>query len=152
MTQKERIAEAFAELLDMLDEVTGAEPEKKAPPTIRVFTCPFFEECPPRCKEGTVKRCKAPFLRRKDTGGIVCGLTIEREKIKIWSDAVNNYETVGKTPTGEWVEKMDNHKIFSWKECSNCGKEAEILQAGGGCELLSDFCPHYGADMRKVER
>lgn len=31
--------------------------------------------------------------------------------------------------------------------CSNCRKEAEILQNGGGVLLLSEYCPNCGAKM-----
>ena len=59
-------------------------------------------------------------------------------------------------PKGEW-EKHKRAILYAgakeymgveYHECSNCKQDAEVLQAGGGCELLSNYGPHCGADMR----
>ena len=43
---------------------------------------------------------------------------------------------------GEWIaDKYGDHS------CSRCGIEADILEAGGGSEHLSDYCPSCGAPM-----
>lgn len=52
---------------------------------------------------------------------------------------------------GKWEEKTGRLGILKWYECSCCGKEAENVQDGGGCELLSNYCPYCGADMRGEE-
>ena len=71
-----------------------------------------------------------------------CGLTLHDALLTI-----NQVRTIESRPKGEWIEggRYSNHV------CSICGEEAEDLQACGGCELLSDFCPHCGADMRGEE-
>lgn len=51
-------------------------------------------------------------------------------------------------PCGKWEKRQTN--VGEETYCTACGKEAEILQDGGGCELLSDYCPHCGAKMMEV--
>ena len=67
--------------------------------------------------------------------------------------------TIKSRPKGEW-EKHKRAILYAgakeymgveYHECSNCKQDAEVLQAGGGCELLSNYCPHCGADMRGKE-
>ena len=51
---------------------------------------------------------------------------------------------------GRWVKLYRTMRGIVVSEdivCSNCQKEAETLQAGGGCYLLSDYCPHCGTRM-----
>lgn len=37
--------------------------------------------------------------------------------------------------------------IYMYTGCTNCRREAEILQAGGGCEFTPPRCPYCGAHM-----
>lgn len=57
---------------------------------------------------------------------------------------IKNLPTFESRPKGKWIDggRYSNHI------CSICKEEAECLQAGGGVEFLSDFCPYCGADMR----
>lgn len=48
-------------------------------------------------------------------------------------------------PQGKWIVDEDN-VFYNFKKCSNCGVGAEWLD--GGSQLLSNFCPNCGADMR----
>jgi len=65
--------------------------------------------------------------------------TIEPERKK--GKWIKNPEYIGDDTSGF----IDNH--FS---CSECKKEAEINS--WGFYILSDFCPHCGADMREGEQ
>ena len=57
-----------------------------------------------------------------------------------------NLPTIEGRPKGEWILHYDEiHR------CSECQTEAEILQAGGGCELLSNYCPNCGCFMGEME-
>ena len=73
--------------------------------------------------------------------------SITWEEAELITDFLRNAPIVESRPKGEWIEgdRYSNHV------CSICGEEAEDLQACGCCELLSDFCPHCGADMREGE-
>lgn len=51
-------------------------------------------------------------------------------------------------PQGEWIVDEDNG-ILKYMKCSNCGKVAEWLDDGR--QLLSNFCPNCGADLRGEE-
>lgn len=48
-------------------------------------------------------------------------------------------------PKGEWIELHEGLSLY-YHICSNCKKQPLELQE---YEVLSDFCPHCGADMRK---
>lgn len=52
-------------------------------------------------------------------------------------------------PTGEWKykEKESADGLYSWRECSVCGRKP-LLDRWNHMENLSDFCPSCGADMR----
>lgn len=41
--------------------------------------------------------------------------------------------------------------ICMYTGCTNCRREAETLQAGGGSEFTSPRCPYCGAHMKEVE-
>lgn len=65
---------------------------------------------------------------------------------------INELPTIESRPKGKWKLRIDERfSMFKGYYCSCCGKDAEVLQAGGGCELLSNFCPYCGADMRGEE-
>lgn len=68
-------------------------------------------------------------------------------RYKLFEKILDEMPIIESRPKGVWVEgdRYSNHV------CSICGEEAEDLQACGCCELLSDFCPHCGADMRGEE-
>ena len=48
-------------------------------------------------------------------------------------------------PKGEWIELHEGLSLY-YHIWSNCKKQPLELQE---YEVLSDFCPHCGADMRK---
>jgi len=71
---------------------------------------------------------------------------------KLFRNAIANAPTIGPEslrPQGRWAKRQTN--VGEETYCTACGKEAEILQDGGGCELLSDYCPNCGCRMVEVE-
>ena len=64
----------------------------------------------------------------------------EKELIKAYKD---------KRPKGKWLRHQAG--LFDYHYCSICEEQAKVLQDGGGCELLSNYCPNCGADMRGEE-
>ena len=62
----------------------------------------------------------------------------------ITSTATEDIKRLPSRPKGKWIDGGR----YSIHICSICKEEAECLQAGGGVEFLSDFCPYCGADMR----
>lgn len=58
---------------------------------------------------------------------------------------IDNAPTVLERPHGEWVIEKNTTFEFYMK-CSNCDHPAEWLDCES--QLLSNFCPNCGADMR----
>ena len=98
---KERIVDAFDELLDKLDEVTGAEKERKKPDFIPVFVCPFIQECQELRNpivnwrsenelEVVNVQCKAPFLINRKTGNRICRLEMQSDLVENWPEAIKD--------------------------------------------------------------
>lgn len=97
-----------------------------------------------------------------DKMGVIRALVEHKENIKDFGELkayIDRLHTEESRPKGEW-EKHKRAVLYAgtkkyvgveYHECSNCKQEAEVLQAGGGVEFLSDFCPYCGADMRGEE-
>lgn len=47
-------------------------------------------------------------------------------------------------------QTIKGHAIYMYTGCTNCRREAEVLQAGGGAEFTSLRCPYCGAHMLGV--
>lgn len=55
----------------------------------------------------------------------------------------------GGRPHGEWIIEKNSTFEF-YKKCSNCDAPAEWLD--GESQLLSNYCPNCGADMRPKKK
>ena len=63
-----------------------------------------------------------------------------------YEDAKRAYES----PKGEWLEWEDERWGGVWHYCSNCHNDALYKRVDGTFkQILSDYCPNCGADMRE---
>ena len=77
------------------------------------------------------------------------GYTDEWYKGRTVCAIIDNAPTIEERPTGEWItwrEAGNDIASDDRHECSHCHDSAQWLS--GGFELLSNFCPNCGADMR----
>ena len=61
-------------------------------------------------------------------------------------DVIDNAPTVEQRPQGQWVIKKGEYSW--WHICSNC-KATPLTSGLTNQDVLSDFCPSCGADMRE---
>ena len=74
------------------------------------------------------------------------------EGMDMIAQAIANGTPYEERPQGEWItwEEAGNYIASPNRyECSCCHDSAQVLV--NGIELLSDFCPNCGADMRGKE-
>lgn len=87
------------------------------------------------------------LINKKLVLKIINDMTVDEGDYKRCTNLIEQLNVIESRPKGKWIDggRYSNHI------CSICREEAECLQAGGGVEFLSDFCPYCGADMRGEE-
>lgn len=67
-----------------------------------------------------------------------------------YKQAIRDGKTNFSRPHGEWLEWDDERWGGVWYYCSNCHNDALYKRVDGIFkQILSDYCPNCGADMRK---
>ena len=91
------------------------------------------ERCDYTAEEFLSMVCKAPSVQ----------LSIHRDRTV--QDFVDKCRECGRVRKGHWIRKEDD--MCWWDECSECGLKP-LKGRFTNDDILSNFCPNCGADMR----
>ena len=84
------------------------------------------------------------LINREEVVNLICD---SKDLKELFDRVYDEIPIIESRPKGKWIRHQAG--IFDYHYCSICKERAEALQDGGGCELLSNYCPHCGADMRE---
>lgn len=73
----------------------------------------------------------------------------EYESTRLLNEAADAIEELQKRKHGKWMGEFDGWEDNYW--CSECKSSPLYKEGGLHDQMLSDFCPNCGADMRESE-